>query len=107
MQPKPAGEHFLGELRLVRYRPLFSGPSVERVRELAFQRPPAEVELSAADAGAGGRSPSGDTVVVRSNGTSVELRARVNRKLVEGVARVADEHAADLHLLVEVVKPRA
>ena len=25
--------------------------------------------------------------------------------LVEGVARVADEHAADLHLLVEVVKP--
>jgi hypothetical protein len=32
------------------------------------------------------------------------LRARVNRKLVEGVARVADEHAADLHPAVEVVK---
>ena len=104
VQPKPAGEHFLGELRLVRYRPLFSGPFVERVGELAFQRPPAELELSAADA-ARRTIVSGDTVVVRSNGTSVELRARVNRKLVEGVARVPDEHAADLHLLVEVVKP--
>ena len=36
------------------------------------------------------RIESGDTVVVRSNGTSVELRARVNRRLVEGVARVAE-----------------
>ena len=43
-------------------------------------------------------------MVVRSNGTSVELRARVNRKLVEGVARIADEHAGDLHPAVEVVK---
>ena len=50
IQPRPAGDHFLGELRLVRYRPLFSGPFVERVDELAFQRPPAELELSAADA---------------------------------------------------------
>jgi anaerobic selenocysteine-containing dehydrogenase len=102
--PKPAGEHFLGELRLVRYRPLFAGPFVDRVDELAFQRPPAELELSAADA-ARRTIATGDTVVVKSNGTSVELRARVNRKLVEGVARVPDEHAADLHLLVEVVKP--
>ena len=47
---------------------------------------------------------SGDTVVVRSNGTSIELRARVNRRLVEGTARVPDEHASDLHQLVEVVK---
>jgi anaerobic selenocysteine-containing dehydrogenase len=73
------------------------------VSELAFQRPPAELELSGADA-ARRTIVSGDTVVVRSNGTSVELRARVNRKLVEGVARVPDEHAGDLHLLVEVVK---
>ena len=102
--PKPAGEHFLGELRLVRYRPLFSGPFVERVEELSFQRPPAEVELSAADA-ARRAIGGGDTVLVRSNGTSVELRARINRRLVEGVARVASEHAADLHLLVEVLKP--
>ena len=43
-------------------------------------------------------------VDVRSNGISVALRARVDRRLVEGVARVASEHAADLHLDVEVVK---
>ena len=47
---------------------------------------------------------NGDLVSVRSNGTSVELRARVNRKLVAGVVRVADEHAGDLHREVEVVK---
>jgi hypothetical protein len=41
---------------------------------------------------------------VRSNGTSVELEARVNRKLVAGVARVAEDHAGDLHAAVEVVK---
>ena len=101
---RPADGHYLGELRLLRYRPLFSGPFVERVGELAFQRPPAELELSTADAQR--RSiTTGDNVVVKSNGTSVELRARINRGLVEGVARVADEHAADLHLHVEVVKP--
>jgi len=103
LEPRPAGEHFIGELRLIRYRPLFSGPFVERVNELGFQRPPAELELSATDA-ARRTIKTGDTVSVRSNGTSVELRARVNRKLVEGVARVPDEHASDLHLLVEVVK---
>jgi NADH-quinone oxidoreductase subunit G len=102
--PVPSGDHFLGELRLVRTRPLFSGPFVERVPELGFQRPPAEVELSAADAERRAIA-SGDTVVVRSDGTSVELRARVSRKLVEGVVRVAREHAADLHRSVEVIKP--
>jgi anaerobic selenocysteine-containing dehydrogenase len=76
---------------------------VERVRELAFLRPVREVELSAADAERRGIS-SGDEVSVRSNGTSVELRASVNRRLVAGVARVAEEHAADLHANVEVVK---
>jgi predicted molibdopterin-dependent oxidoreductase YjgC len=103
VEARPTGEHFLGELRLHRYRPLFSGPFVERVDELAFQRPPAEIELSADDA-ARRAVASGDTVVVRSNGTSVELRARVNRRLIDGVARVADEHADDLHQHVEVVK---
>ncbi len=98
-----ADEHFVGELRLHRYHALFSGPAIERVPELRFQRPLPEVELSAEDAGRRGIS-SGDAVLVRSNGTSVELRARVNRKLVEGVARVADEHAGDLHATVEVVR---
>jgi predicted molibdopterin-dependent oxidoreductase YjgC len=92
-----------GALTLARYTPLFSGPAVERVAELGFQRPARDVELSRADADARGVA-NGDTVLVRSNGTSVELRARVNRRLIDGVARVADEHAGDLHPSVEVVK---
>jgi NADH-quinone oxidoreductase subunit G len=94
----------LGPLRLVRYRPLFSGPAVERVPELQFQRPEPVLDLSPEDAERRGVG-SGDTVVVSSNGTSVELRARIDRRLLAGVARVADEHAADLHQQVEVVKP--
>ena len=90
-------------LRLYRFRSLFSGPAVERVAQLEFQRPEAQVELAAADAERRGIT-TGDAVFVRSNGTSVELRARVNRKLIEGLARIADEHAADLHAVVEVVK---
>ncbi|HXG76507.1 MAG TPA: molybdopterin-dependent oxidoreductase [Gaiellaceae bacterium] len=105
--PPPLGtaadERFVGELRLQRYRPLFAGPAVERVPELRFQRPERELELAPGDAERRGIA-DGDTVLARSNGTSVELRARVNRRLVEGVARVADEHAADLHATVEVVK---
>ncbi len=96
-------EHLLGTLRLLRAHPLFSGPQVERVDELQFQRPEREAALSPADADRRGIA-SGDAIEVRSNGTSVELRARVDRRLVEGVVRVADEHAADLHLAVEVVK---
>jgi NADH-quinone oxidoreductase subunit G len=104
IEPAPPREGFLGELRLVRYRPLFSGPQVERVPELQFQRPEREVMLSADEALRRGIA-TGDTVVLRSNGTSVELRARVDRTLAAGVARVADEHAGDLHATVEVVKP--
>jgi NADH-quinone oxidoreductase subunit G len=99
----PTDEHLVGQLRLLRYRPLFSGPLVERVAELQFQRPERELELAAADAEKRGIA-TGDAVQVRSNGTSVELRARINRGLVEGVARVADDHAGDLHQAVEVVK---
>jgi len=97
------GDHFVGELRLHRFRPLFSGPAVERVAELQFLRPERVVELSSADADRRGIA-TGDTVLVRSNGTSIELRAQVSRRLVEGVARIADEHAAGLHPSVEVVK---
>jgi predicted molibdopterin-dependent oxidoreductase YjgC len=102
-QATAPSDHFVGTLRLLRYRPLFSGPQVERVEELQFQRPAREVALSAGDADRRGIA-TGDTVSLRSNGTSVELRARVDSKLVEGVARVAEEHAADLHLDVEVVR---
>ena len=99
----PPAEHFVGTLTLHRYRPLFSGPAVERVPELQFQRPEPVIELSVADAERR-RIATGDTVSVRSNGTSVELRARVSRALAAGVARIAEEHAADLHREVEVVK---
>ncbi len=100
-------QHVLDELRLLRYRPLFSGPQVERVAELQFQRPPREAELSLNDAERRGIS-TGDVVTLRSSGaggvSSVELRARVNRTLVAGVVRLADEHARELHQSVEVVK---
>ena len=80
-----------GPLHLVAYRALFSGPAVERVPELQFQRPPPEIELAPFDAD-NRRIRTGDAVVVSSNGTSVELRARVTRSLTPGVARVAQEH---------------
>ncbi len=96
VEPPPAPR-----LRLVRYRALFSGPLVERVPQLAFQRPPAEVELSPQDAEKRAIA-SGDRVLVRADGTAVELRARVNRRLVAGVARAAEEHVRDLPDLVEV-----
>jgi NADH-quinone oxidoreductase subunit G len=90
-----------GPLQLLRYRPLFSGAAVERVDELQFQRPFAEIELSEQDASTRGIS-SGETVKVSSNGTSVELRARVNRSLKAGVVRAAEEHVRDLEAGVEV-----
>lgn len=90
-----------GPLRLLRYRPLFSGPAVERVRELQFHRPEGEVELSAEDASSRGIA-SGDLVRVSSNGTSVELRARVSGKLRAGVARAAEEHVTELQAGIEV-----
>ena len=100
--PEP-GEPFVGRLRLHRYRPLLSGPAVERVHELQFLRPEPEVELAGADAERRGIA-TGDAVQLHSNGTSVELRARVDRTLLEGVVRVAEEHAEDLHADVEVVR---
>jgi NADH dehydrogenase/NADH:ubiquinone oxidoreductase subunit G len=88
-------------LRLIAYRPLFSGAAVERTRELAFQSPGAEVHISAADAKTRGIR-NGATVTVSSNGTSVELRARVARDLSAGAVRIARDHAGDLHPTVEV-----
>jgi predicted molibdopterin-dependent oxidoreductase YjgC len=92
-----------GPLQLLRYRPLFSGPAVERVPELQFQRAAAEIEIAAGDAAARG-SEAADPVRVSSNGTSVELRARVSRRLRTGVVRAAEEHVADLEPGVEVTR---
>jgi NADH-quinone oxidoreductase subunit G len=88
-------------LRLVRYRALFSGPAVERTPELQFQRPQAEIELSSEDARKR-KIRNGDEVTVRSNGTSVTLRARLSRDLRPGVVRIAEEHAGDLQPTVEL-----
>jgi NADH-quinone oxidoreductase subunit G len=88
-------------LRLLRYRPLMAGPAVERVHELQFQRPAPEVEISSDDASRLAIE-SGADVTVRSNGTSVSLRARVNKNLAAGVVRVAQDHAGELADEVEV-----
>jgi NADH dehydrogenase/NADH:ubiquinone oxidoreductase subunit G len=90
-------------LRLATYRPLFSGPAVERVPELQFQRPDRVLELSEADA----RDriiAANDEVEVSSNGTSVRLIARISRTLPSGTVRAADEHVAGLAHDVEVAK---
>jgi len=102
-EPVPA-KPAAGALQLLRYRPLFSGAAVERVAELQFQRPARVIELSAKDAKRLGVK-RGEPVGVRSNGTSLELRAAINKKLKAGVARIAEEHARDLHPTVEVSKP--
>jgi NADH dehydrogenase/NADH:ubiquinone oxidoreductase subunit G len=90
-----------GGLRLVAYKPLFSGPAVERTPELQFQRPGGEVQMHADDARARGIR-NGQTVTVSSNGTSVELRARLMRNLAPGTVRVADGQQGELHPEVEV-----
>ncbi len=96
-QPKRAGRG----LELLRYRGVFSGPAVERVPQLQFQRSLAEVEISAADALKRGIT-AGDPVKVSSNGTSKTLTARLNRRLLAGVVRIEDEHADGLGPRVEV-----
>jgi len=90
-----------GGLRLVAYKPLFSGPAVERVTELQFQRPQAEAEIAADDAQRHGVT-NGAEVTLTAGDHSVTLRARVNKKLRPGVVRVAREHAGGLQGTVEL-----
>jgi NADH-quinone oxidoreductase subunit G len=99
--PLPEAEVAGDGLKLVCYKPLFSGPAVERVEELQFQRPRAAVSLSPADAGERGIS-NGDLVTVSHDGTSVRLRAEIAKDLRAGVVRIAREHAGDLRGTVEV-----
>jgi len=82
-------------LRLVRYRPLFSGPAVERVEKFRFQRPDGLVDLARDDAHRLGVR-DGDEVTVRTNGTSATLRARVRRNLRSGVVLVPEGSADEL-----------
>jgi predicted molibdopterin-dependent oxidoreductase YjgC len=88
-------------LRLVCYTPLFSGPAVERVPELQFQRPQAEVELSAADANTR-KIATGDRVTITGGGASVTVAARVNRRLRDGIARIPREFAGEVRGVVEI-----
>ena len=92
-----------GPLKLVRYRALFSGPAVERVPELQFQRPEPVIELSARDAGTRNIS-TGEEVVVRSNGTADRASRTVNKSLVGGAVRAAEEHVRELDRAVEVTR---
>jgi anaerobic selenocysteine-containing dehydrogenase len=92
-------------VQLLRYRPLFSGAAVERVPELQFQRPEPVVELSRRDAKRFGIA-AGDEVDVSSNGTARSLRARIDGRLIAGVARIAEEHAADLGLNAVVARAK-
>jgi NADH-quinone oxidoreductase subunit G len=97
--PKPGA----GEVRLVAYKPLFSGAAVERVVELQFQRPQPELELSERDAQRQ-RIATGDLVTIGPNGSAITLPARVNRRLRPGIARLAIEHASGLGGTVEIRK---
>ncbi len=92
-----------GSFSLLRYRPLFAGAAVDRVPQLQFQRPAGEIELAHAD----GRElgvRTGDTVAVRSNGTSRQLTAKLNRRLRRGVVRIARPDAEGLDDVVQVEK---
>jgi NADH dehydrogenase/NADH:ubiquinone oxidoreductase subunit G len=90
-------------LRLLTFKPLFSGPAVERTPELDFQRRDGEVELSPDDARKR-KIGNGDEVTVSSNGTSLKLRARIARDLPAGTVRIPRDDAGGLHDLVEVTK---
>src|SRR5262249_18984933 len=97
--PLPQGEG----LRVVTYRPLFSGAAVERTPALAFMRPDGEVELAPDDARTIGIG-DGDVVTLRSNGSSRGLRARVARDLAPGLVRIPRDDAVGLQEYVEVSK---
>ena len=90
-------------LRLVAYRPLFSGPGGRARPELQFQRPEPVLEIAFEDARSRGIENDAE-VEVRSNGTSARLRARVSRTLATGTVRAADEHVRGLLHDVEVTR---
>ncbi len=90
-------------LSLVSYRSAFSGRAVELTPSLEFQRPTPTIELSASDAERLGVA-RGDEVSVASNGTSVSLRAEINRRLLPGVVRAAEEHVGGLEPTVNVTR---
>jgi NADH dehydrogenase/NADH:ubiquinone oxidoreductase subunit G len=102
--PRPARKTPPGKgLRLLTYRPLFSGAAVERTPALEFQRAGGEIELAPNDARRR-RIAAGDEVKVDSNGNSRTLRARIAHDLAPGSVRLTRDDAAGLHERVEVSK---
>jgi NADH-quinone oxidoreductase subunit G len=100
--PMPEPEPAQGTgLRLVAYKPLFSGPAVERVPELQFQRPQAQAIIARADARARGIA-AGDAVTLSRNGISIQLQARLSNEVRAGVVLVAEEHTQDLRGSVDL-----
>jgi NADH-quinone oxidoreductase subunit G len=93
--PEPHPRPRAGQLRLVVYKPLFSGAAVERVKELQFQRPAAEVLLNRDDAH-NRKIANGDRVTLSVDEHTLELPARLSRDVQPGVALVAEEHAQEL-----------
>ena len=112
-EPAPAAPHPAGRGRAAGALPRHAAPpalpaALLRPGRRARARAPvpaaeAEIELAYDDAQRR-QIATGDEVSVRSNGTSLALRARVSRALAAGTARIADEHAGELHRDVEVVK---
>src|SRR5262249_30247329 len=93
--PLPEPKEQAGGIQLVAYKPLFSGPAVERVSELQFQRPASQITLSRADARDYGIA-EGDAVTVSSDRTSAEWTAQLSNRLRAGVALVARERSSGL-----------
>ena len=62
-------------LRLVSYRPLFSGPAIDRIPELQFQRPDPEIELAPSDATRLGVEPGSTVTSARTAPRSTFARA--------------------------------
>ncbi len=97
-RPERQGGRACGSSRTARSSP---GPRSNGCRSCSSSGPEAEVELARDDAKRLGIA-EGQTVNVRSNGTTLELRARLSRELSPGVARIPVEHAAGLEGRVEV-----
>ena len=95
------GQRRIG-LRLVAYRPLFSGPAVERTPELQFQRPDAEVELLGRRRALARDPQRRDRhgLVERHVASSCARGSRATSRPASCAS--PSDHAADLHPSVEV-----
>ena len=101
--PKPVQVPVADGLRVIRYRPLFSGPVVDRVPEVEFQKADHEVGMNPADARERGVI-DGDMVTVNSRGNFHRFKARIVRDLPAGTVRLSTYAEGDLTEFVAVRK---